>query len=243
MTVGSLFAGIGGFDLGFERAGYEIVWQVEIDDYCRRVLERHFPGADRSVTDVRQAGRHNLAPVDVICGGFPCKQTSTIAAVHKRRHGLDGQDSGLWWEYLRIVQAIRPIWVVVENVAGISSWANTITLGLEGIGYSVSQSQHQVSDFGAPHSRRRVLFIAHLDGAGLQTSWQRRTSQVIEKNWPAPTNDLWREHKPGAWRMDDGVPNRVDRLRGLGNAIVPQIAQWIAERIKLAADPSGQQEE
>lgn len=93
MTLGSLFAGIGGFDLGFERAGFKTVWQVEKNAYCRRVLRRHFPHADRRVTDVRFGGARNLARVDVICGGFPCQDISNAGL----RAGIDGARSGLWF--------------------------------------------------------------------------------------------------------------------------------------------------
>lgn len=75
LTHGSLFAGIGGFDLGFERAGIRTVWQVEIDAYCRRVLEKHFPRAQR-FTDIRECGAHNLPAVDILSGGFPCQDIS-----------------------------------------------------------------------------------------------------------------------------------------------------------------------
>lgn len=84
-TMGSLFAGIGGFDLGFERAGFKTVWQVEIDRYCRKVLERHFPHAKR-FNDVREVGARNLEPVDVICGGFPCQDISNAG----KRAGIEG---------------------------------------------------------------------------------------------------------------------------------------------------------
>ena len=96
MTIGSLFAGIGGLELGLERAGCgETVWQVEQDAWCRRVLAAHWPLADRSVIDVRAAGAHNLATGDVICGGVPCQDLSTAG----RKAGIDGQRSGLWREF------------------------------------------------------------------------------------------------------------------------------------------------
>src|SRR5215471_10832235 len=114
MTHGSLFAGIGGFDLGFERAGFKTIWQVEIDEYCRRVLERHFPGAER-FADIRDCGKHNLKPVDVISGGFPCQDISNAGL----RAGIDGERSGLWNDMQRIVGELCPRFVLVENVAAL----------------------------------------------------------------------------------------------------------------------------
>jgi DNA (cytosine-5)-methyltransferase 1 len=111
VNVGSLFAGIGGFDLGFERAGMRVAWQVELDPYCRAVLAHHFPEA-RRYEDVREVGAANLAPVDLICGGFPCQDLSPAG----RGAGLDGARSGLWAEFARIVRELRPRYVVVENV-------------------------------------------------------------------------------------------------------------------------------
>src|SRR5688572_19250399 len=116
LTVGSLFAGIGGFDLGFERAGFEIKWQVEIDPFCQRVLARHWPNAKRYL-DIRGTKGDDLDAVDVVVGGFPCKQTSVASAIHGRRVGLSGRDSGLWADMRRLVFSlpIFPRFVVVEN--------------------------------------------------------------------------------------------------------------------------------
>src|ERR1700759_36990 len=113
-TMGSLFAGIGGFDLGFERAGFETVWQVEKDHWCRRVLARHFPNAER-FEDVRTVGRETLRPVDVICGGFPCQDISTAG----RMAGMEGHRSGLWSEYARIIGELRPRVAFIENVSAL----------------------------------------------------------------------------------------------------------------------------
>ncbi len=111
MNVGSLFAGIGGFDLGFERAGMRVSWQVEHDPYCRAVLARHFPDAPATKTCAMSA-IDNLAPVDLICGGFPCQDLSAAG----RGAGIDGARSGLWSEFARIICELRPRYVVVENV-------------------------------------------------------------------------------------------------------------------------------
>src|SRR6185312_32662 len=108
MTVGSLFAGIGGFDLGFERAGFEIKWQVEIDPFCRAVLAKHWPDV-RRYEDVRTVGAE-LERVDVVCGGFPCQDISFAGD----GAGLDGERSGLWREFSRLIGELRPRYVVVE---------------------------------------------------------------------------------------------------------------------------------
>src|SRR5687767_562507 len=112
MTFGSLFAGIGGFDLGFERAGMRCEWQVEIDPYCRRVLAKHWPDV-RRWDDVRTFPPDGDWGVDVICGGFPCQDISAAG----KQAGIEGERSGLWGEYERIIRVLRPRIVVVENVA------------------------------------------------------------------------------------------------------------------------------
>lgn len=238
MTVGSLFAGIGGFDLGFERAGYEIVWQVEIDEYCRSVLERHFPGADRSVTDVRQAGKHNLARVDVICGGFPCQDISNAGL---RRGINEGTRSGLWIEYARIISELRPRFVIVENVAALLERGMGRVIGdLADIGYDAEWETLPICLFGAPQCRERVWIIAYPQSNGLQgrvyqAERERLISEIpASRHWTSGLFANWKEFmaEPRVHRMADGFPEKVDQLTALGNAVVPQIAQWIAERIK-----------
>lgn len=96
MTIrfGSLFSGIGGIDLGLERAGMQCVWQVEIDEFCRKVLTKHWPDVPK-FNDVRECGKHNLEQVDLIAGGFPCQDISNAG----KRAGIDGKQSGLWSEF------------------------------------------------------------------------------------------------------------------------------------------------
>ena len=158
LTVGSLFSGVGGFDLGFERAGMAVRWQCEKDTAARSVLRRHWP--DVTVyEDVRDVGIGAEA-VDVVCGGFPCQDVSIAG----RRAGLAGERSGLWFEFHRILAALTPEWVVIENVPGLlSSNAGrdfaVILRGLVelryGVVWRILDSQH----FGVPQRRRRVFIV------------------------------------------------------------------------------------
>jgi DNA (cytosine-5)-methyltransferase 1 len=136
LTVGSLFTGIGGFDLGFERAGLQLAWQVEIDGQCNTILAYHCPDATR-FGDVRDVGRHELKTVDVICGGFPCQDLSIAG----KREGLAGKRSRLWFEFHRIVAEIRPRWVVIENVDGLLSsgpkYPNDSTITRKGVDFAI----------------------------------------------------------------------------------------------------------
>lgn len=236
LTVGSLFAGIGGIELGLERTGgFKTVWQVEKDEYARRVLAKHWPDVRRhdDVCTFPPAGEWGC---DLICGGFPCKQTSVAAAIQGRREGLAGPDSGLWFEMLRVVRLLRPRWVVVENVGGARTWKSTIQGGLEDAGYRVPHRPIEVSaeGVGAPHKRRRLFWIADVDGKGLEITRQGGPSAAGGVSRRGAAGDFWVSAIAGDWGMADGVPHRVDRLRCLGNAVVPQVAEWIGRRILTA---------
>ena len=165
MNVGSLFAGIGGFELGLERAGFEIEWQVELDPYCRAVLEQHFPKA-RRFEDVCEVGAANLAPVDLICGGFPCQDLSAAG----KGAGIDGARSGLWSEFARIVRELRPRYVLVENVPALLTgkgkrWDRApigrVLGDLAEVGYDAEWARLSAREFGAPHLRQRVWIVAY----------------------------------------------------------------------------------
>ncbi len=115
LTVGSLFSGIGGIELGLERTGgFKTVWQVEIDSYAQKVLAKHWPDVTR-YGDIREVGIHNLAPVELMCGGFPCQDISNAG----KRAGIEGSRSGLWSEFYRLICELRPQYVLVENVAAL----------------------------------------------------------------------------------------------------------------------------
>lgn len=156
----SLFSGIGGFDLGFERAGMECIAQVEIDKNCLKLLGDKFPNAER-YTDVK--GFDYGKSVDIITGGFPCQDVSVAG----RRAGLAGERSGLWYEFHRIITNTLPRWVVIENVPGLLSSNKgedfaVILRGLVECGYGVAWRILDAQYFGIPQRRRRVFIVGSL---------------------------------------------------------------------------------
>jgi DNA (cytosine-5)-methyltransferase 1 len=250
-TFGSLFAGIGGMDIGLERAGMKCAWQVEINPFCNQVLERHWPNVKRYL-DVRDVGKHNLESVDLIAGGFPCQDISNAG----NRAGIDGERSGLWSEFHRIICELRPRYVIVENVAALLIRGMGRVLGdLAASGYDAEWRVFRASRLGAPHRRERLFAIAYpvgqrkqglLQGAdfsevGSAWLWGSHRQAFVQSlvNAPFERGDSWPQ--PLLRRMDDGLPARLDkadkdRIHGLGNSIVPQIPEWIGRRI-LGAEP------
>lgn len=153
-TIGSLFAGLGGLELGLERAGVgRVIYQVEKREFCRGVLARHWPEAKR-YGDVKLV--KILPYADVMCGGFPCTDVSSAG----RRRGLAGPNSGLWREFHRLVVACRPRAVVVENVAsGATKWLSHVRHDLHDAGYRTRAYALSAADVGAPHLRRRIFVV------------------------------------------------------------------------------------
>lgn len=233
MTFGSLFAGIGGLDLGFERAGLKCLWQVEINPFSRRVLQMHWPEVPKH-DDVRTFPHdcQQAIPVEVICGGFPCKQTSVAAAIHGRRNGLSGKDSGLWYEMQRIVGQLQPRIVVVENPP--SRFLATVSRGLAKLGYRVHSQPLQAAGVGAPHLRRRVFVISHRHKSRLEIARAFGSSPTDGEPGGTANRDVWVSSLAGVLRVDDGIPGRVDRrerIIAVGNAVVPQVAELIGRRL------------
>ena len=159
MTVGSLFSGVGGFDLALENVGMTVRWQSEVDRFASHVLADHWP-------DVPNLGDINniCMPerVDVLCGGFPCQDISR--AGHKK--GLAGARSGLWFEFARIIGEVEPEWVVIENVAGLLSSNSgrdmgTVVTSLGNMGYGWAYRVLNSVGFGVPQRRRRVFIVGH----------------------------------------------------------------------------------
>ena len=291
LTFGSLFAGIGGFDLGLERAGMRCEWQVEIDPYARAVLSRHWPNVRRH-EDVRTfPPPEGEWGVDVICGGFPCQDISVAG----KGAGLAGARSGLWYEYARIIGELRPRYVIVENVAALLARGMGTVLGdLSSLGYDAEWHVIPASAVGAPHRRERVWIVAYTNDKGKPDvpvndeswrgvpesqggtvpdaegerwrtrgarrvtcagSWQENTAAVADADQPGLegrnehrkcASELlvgasggavanWWIVEPDVGRVAHGVPARVDRLRCLGNAVVPQIVEVIGQAIVEAA--------
>ena len=167
----SLFSGIGGFDLGFDRAGMVCAGQVEYDAAARSVLARHWPDVKR-MNDVREVKGDEFGATDVICGGFPCQDVSVAG----RRAGLAGERSGLWFEFHRLIDRVRPRWVVIENVPGLLSSHGgrdfaVILRGLVECGYGVAWRILDAQYFGVAQRRRRVFIVGSL-GSG-------RTAEVL----------------------------------------------------------------
>src|SRR5262245_39145062 len=156
-TFGSLFAGIGGVDLGLERAGMRCAWQVEIDDYATRALTKHWPNIPK-YRDVRECGIHNLASVDCIAGGFPCQDISEAGTAS----GLAGKRSGLWFEFWRLIRELRPRYVLVENVSALLTRGMGTVLGnLAESGYDAEWQCISAASMGAPHLRERIFIVAY----------------------------------------------------------------------------------
>lgn len=183
MNCGSLFAGIGGFDLGFERAGISPAWQVEFNAQCRSVLSRHWPNVQRH-DDVRSFHAGDFVRPDLICGGFPCQDLSVAG----KRAGLAGERSGLFYEFMRIVAEFSPEWVCIENVPGLLSSNGGRDMGavlgtLGKLGYGWAYRLLDAQWFGVAQRRRRVFIIGCL-GDG------RRAAEVLFESdclpWDSP---------------------------------------------------------
>jgi len=232
MRIGSLFAGVGGLELGLEAAipNAHTIWQVEQAEYPRRVLAKHWPNADRSVTDVTQAGRHNLEPVDLICGGFPCPDISQ--ASRGRGKGIDGPLTGLWRHLVRITDELRPSVVIVENNDGRAAraWLPVVRGALWGIGYTSLPFRVRACDVGAPFIGSRVFAVAAPYNEGQPTL----PLYAEMARMPEPAGHGWKDWgrpSSAALGVADGLSGRMDRLRAAGNAVVPQCAYVVGLRV------------
>lgn len=284
ITFGSLFAGIGGFDLGFERAGMVCKWQVEIDPFCQKVLAKHWPSVRRH-DDIKTfpPTKPEEWQVDVICGGFPCQDISYAG----KGAGLAGERSGLFYEAIRVVCEVGPRVVVLENVAGLLTRGIDQVLGtLASIGFDAEWHCIPAAAVGAPHIRDRVFILAYASGKRTRDEWRATCGQERESSLALQSEALRQEHwkavskrsksvcqgisntnskrlenwpqvdgrakgrqknakrarmpierschwaiEPSVGRVANGIPNRAHRLRGLGNAVVPQVAEFVGRMV------------
>lgn len=232
MKFGSLFAGIGGLDLGLERAGMECVWQVENDPYATKVLEKHWPDV-RRYGDIKEINWEEVERPDLVCGGFPCQPVSIAG---KQRGAADKR--WLWPEFAHCLRVVRPRYVLVENVPGLLARGMGNVLGdLASLGYDAEWESLPAAAFGAPHLRYRVFVVAHNGSQRIQGVFSKKIPFQRRFSW---CKDVRRVEDffgrpdiptPLFWGNRDGVPHWVDRLRCLGNAVVPQVAEWVGRRI------------
>lgn len=227
LTIGSLFSGIGGLELGLERAGVgHTVWQVEWDPFCRQVLARHWPDAKR-YEDVTRVDWSTVEPVDVICGGFPCQPFSQAGS----RLGVS-DERWLWPTFAECLRSVGPRYVVLENVAALltdSVAFGAVLSDLDALGFAAEWDVLPASAFGAPHRRERLFLVAYPSSEGLEgrifspLAWptQRQLPHRLGKSgmdWPPP---------PGTSRMGYGLSDWVDRVRATGNAVAPPVAEHV----------------
>ena len=239
LQVGSLFSGVGLCDLGLEWAGMGHAFFCEVDPFCRSVLRRHWPGIP-IYEDIRELRGADLPPVDVLCGGFPCQYVSLAAA--GKRKGITGKRSGLWHEYARLIEEIRPGYVIVENVPGLlAAGIEAVLQDLAAVGYDAEWEVLPAAAVGAPHRRERVFLVAypHSDGRdpehGVLSSLGRDVGEVDQPWRVAPWLGVRidrarrasiREAYGGCvlCRVDDGSPARLDGpagVRPLPRELVP----------------------
>ena len=261
MRFGSLFAGIGGFDLGLERAGMVCSWQVEINKFCIQVLKKHWPNV-RRMEDVRifPPKPRREWQVDLIVGGFPCQDISLAG----KGEGLKGKNSSLWKEFVRVVCLLRPTYAVMENTANLHNKGLPSILGeMAELGYDAEWAVLPATAVGAPHIRPRQFIVAHTnrERSNRVYEWEQKRCLAANpviccKNVPdrTPTENPsgifakvlpWCENSSaqvgvGQWgiepqvgRVVDGVSSRVVRPQysALGNAVVPQLAEFIGRAI------------
>lgn len=296
MRVLDLFSGIGGFSLGLERAGMTTVAFCEIDKKAQKVLRKHWPDVpifeDVSTLTKEMLDERGIT-ADVICGGFPCQDISYAGA----GAGIEGERSGLWSEYARLIGELRPRYAIVENVSALLSRGLDRVLGdLASLGYDAEWNCIPAAAVGAPHRRDRIWIVAYpsilqqhggivnpetcipqisksrncgcsdvvahpnsqhgrpkqpveigsrreardqssrrgsdgsdTDSQGLEGQWQ--ITGRIKKELNNTSYSCWWAVEPDLGRVAYGVPNRVDRLKQLGNAVVPQIPELIGRAI------------
>ena len=270
LTVGSLFSGIGGLDLGLERAGMKVIWQSEIDPYCNKVLKKHWPEVP-NYGNIKEIDWSTIPRPDVVCGGYPCQPFSTAG----KRRGTD--DPRHLWPWVRTaISELQPRYAILENVRGHLSMGGLQVIGeLAEVGYDAEWRVVSAAGLGAPHRRDRIIIVAYPNNTrkrapGGDMERQRETSSAERSNarnelsgrganvahpnsrrreqcqpetkplsWTSGSGKRnyaeWWQVEPNVGRVVNGVPARVDRLKGLGNAVVPQVAEYIG-RLVMAAE-------
>jgi DNA (cytosine-5)-methyltransferase 1 len=276
MRVGSLFSGIGGIEIGLERAGgFTTEWFIEKDPYAQAILKKHWPNT-KIYDDVEKVDFRSVPRVDVITGGFPCQDISNAG----KRAGIEGSRSGLWAYCAEAVRTLRPKVALFENVAALTGRGlNRVLADLAEIGYDAEWYCFPAKAVGAPHQRDRIIIISFPNSECFRCHYVPKRSQEESKGHACskiggicnvantnqkrlqrskcekrPYEERWSVEngktrkcrasrkelcskgiwavEPDVGRVANGIPNRVDRIKCLGNAVVPAWAEAIAKAIK-----------
>ena len=260
-----LFSGIGGFSLGLEATGgFETVAFCDYDPYCQKVLRKNWPWVT-IYDDIKELNNEKLnsnghTKIDIITGGYPCQPFSVAG----RQQG-EKDPRHVWPEMFRLIQELRPSWVIGENVAGhIKLGLDTVLENLESEGYSARTFSISASSIGANHKRERIWIVANSESIGshgredrehieqrnterkargessyvsytdyerLEGLWEKHKLREGKKEEQISWNGWW-EIEPDVGRVAHGVPKRGDRLKCLGNSLVPMIPYYIGMSIK-----------
>ena len=235
-----LFSGIGGFSYAADQlvGGFETVAFVEREPFCQKVLNLNWP----SVPIYPDVTTFTAEPgfCDVITAGFPCQDLSAAG----KQAGLSGERSGLFYEVIRLAREIQPRFIVFENVANLVSHQGGATFQevlfqIARAGFDAEWAVVSAKDVGACHLRKRIWIVAHanrsgpqrlggeceLEQCGGQESPPWRGGSCLSSDWRSYLSE------PVLCRGDDGLSNRVDRLKALGNAVVPQCAAIPLRRV------------
>lgn len=248
----SLFSGIGGLDLGLTNTGhFDVVAHSEIDPYACKVLKNNFPDVP-NLGDITKVSfltlEQTLGKVDVIAGGFPCQSVS-VGNKSYTKISDTSEKSGLWSEFARAIKELQPNYVIIENVRGLTKRGlDTVLSDLASLGYDAIWTCVPAAAVGAGHIRWRLFILAYSNSERFQEQWRKSPTYAkyptIERGGAIyrslglsiadraeAYSDLWKA-EPGVGRMADGISSRVDRLKCLGNAVVPQVAETIGYALK-----------
>jgi DNA (cytosine-5)-methyltransferase 1 len=241
MTFLDIFAGIGGFSLGLEWAGMTCIGQIENNDFCCKVLEKHWPNVKRT-KDVFETKGDEFEKPDIICGGFPCQPFSSAGT-----QSVKADDRYLWPEMFRLIHKIQPRWVIAENVPGILTAQDgvgyyTAIADLESAGYKVTSFSLPACAVGAMHQRHRIFFIAYSNCIGIYRLGPKYRSNKCVYTTSSKQNDLLHfkerfctKRMFGNVRNVNGISDELDkRIAAVGNAVVPQLVQQIGYSILYA---------
>lgn len=235
MRHGSLFSGIGGFDLAAEWMGWENVFACEIDEWNRNILKQNHPNTEIH-GDIKQFdGTQYTGRIDVLSGGFPCQPFSLAG----KREGKDDARY-LWPEMLRVIREVGPAYVVGENVGGSWFMVDEICSDLERLGYTAEPVSIEAAGVGADHKRERFWFMAYSHSIRSQRGKQWLSEGVSRRNPyvtvlpPLPLQlHTTKDYIPEPYVIGGahGIPDRAHRIKALGNSIVPQVAYEIFKAI------------